>query len=100
MSAQRYSAEKQFRQRMGVAKKIEVMPRFQYLAPRKKGWFNYANARYAHKFEKHRHAVSLYAKAIILDPLNIKIFFLMFCILSEISIKKCSNYANYILKHK
>ena len=72
MSAQRYSAEKQFRQRMGVAKKIILMPRFKLANKKIHAEFHFTNGRYAHKFGFYEDAIIFYKNAFLKFPLNFK----------------------------
>lgn len=72
MSARSDSAKKQFLQRIGVAKKIVLMPRYSQINNRIKSLFVMSNARYAHKFMLYPDAARLYFEAFVKYPLNIK----------------------------
>lgn len=68
MSARTDVAHKQYRQRMGMAKKIMAMPRFIELARKQRALFAFANGRFAHKFGLYGDAIKQYMSALGLFP--------------------------------
>lgn len=72
MSAKADGANKQFLQRMGVAKKIENSSRYRKLNSRSKSLFYFYNARFAHRFELFDQAKKLYSRSIFENYINLR----------------------------
>lgn len=72
MSAKNDSAKKQFYQRMGVARKIQMSSRYKELKSAEKSFFHFCNARFAHKFGLYEQARSHYVMSISELFYNIK----------------------------
>lgn len=76
MSARTDASRKQFNQRMGTARNIEGLERFNSTSIRVKEEFDFANVRFAQKFGLHREALSMAKKMILRQPLHLKNYLL------------------------
>jgi len=72
MSAQMDGGRKQFAQRMGTAKNIEGLKRFNSTSVRVKEEFDFANVRFAQKFGLHRDALRMARKMVLKRPFRLK----------------------------